>query len=84
MDNEQAIWKEINECRDRASAAHQEKNFAERDTLNEKAKELKLKVASLALDNEEKVFAVFNKVDDRFKVIDLIGLTQERAIIRTQ
>ena len=84
VDHEQAVWKEINEVRDRANAAHQEKNFAERDALNEKAKDLKFEVASLALVNEEKVFAVFNKYFNRFQVIDLIGLTQERAIIRTQ
>ena len=84
VDSEQEIWKEINQVRDKANAAHQEKNYIERDALNKKAKDLKQEVTSLALDNEEKVFAVFNKVDDRFQVIDLIGLTKERAIIRTQ
>ena len=66
MDHEQAVWKEINEVRDRANAAHQEKNFAERDALNKKAKDLKLEVASLALDNEDKMFAVFNRKSKRF------------------
>ena len=84
VDSEQEIWKEINQVRDKANAAHQEKNYIERDALNKKAKDLKQEVTSLALDNEEKVFAVFNKAENRFQLVDLIGLTQERAIIRTQ
>ena len=84
VDSEQEIWKEINQVRDKANTAHQEKNYIERDALNKKAKDLKQEVTSLALDNEEKVFAVFNKAENRFQLVDLIGLTQERAIIRTQ
>ena len=83
VDSEQEIWKEINQVRDKANTAHQEKNYIERDALNKKAKDLKQEVTSLALDNEEKVFAVFNKAENRFQLVDLIGLTQERAIIRT-
>ena len=84
VDSEQEIWKEINQVRDKANTAHQEKNYIERDALNKKAKDLKQEVTSLALDNEEKVFAVFNKAENRFQLVDLIGLTQERAIIMTQ
>ena len=43
-----------------------------------------MEVASLALDNENMVFAVFNRKKNRFSMIDLIGLTQKRAIIMTQ
>ena len=46
--------------------------------------ELKEKVAALALENEDKVYAVFNDPGDKFAWIDLIGLTQERAIQRTK
>jgi hypothetical protein len=38
----------------------------------------------LALENEDKVYAVFNDPADKFAWIDLIGLTQERAIVRTK
>ena len=73
-DKEQALWDEIKRLYNEANERHAAKDYQTRDALRRKADELKTRVAALAIENEDKVFAVFNDPKNKHLWIDLIGL----------